>query len=81
MRGDYFYFSDLGNRHFSLELNKNQATYAFVARTSQQDINDAIKIKAQHHNNFGYAWLNHCGIDTSLAHEWQQYSFDGLKND
>ena len=81
VRGDYFYFSDLGNRHFSLELNKNQATYAFVARTSQQDINDAIKIKAQHHNNFGYAWLNHCGIDTSLAHEWQQYSFDGLKND
>ncbi len=81
VRGDYFYFSDLGTRRFSLELNKNQATYAFVARTSQQDINDAIKIKANYPNEFGLAWLKHCKIDSSLVSQWNNYNVDGCNND
>ncbi len=81
VRGDYFYFSDLGTRRFSLELNKNQATYAFVARTSQHDINDAIKIKANYSNEFGLAWLKHCGIDSNLVSQWENYNLDGFDND
>jgi hypothetical protein len=76
VRGDYFYFSDLGNRHFSLELNKNQATFAFVARTSGQDINDAIAIKSRYPNQFGYHWLKHCGMASNLCDEWLQYHHD-----
>ena len=79
--GDYFYFSDLGTRCFSLELNKNQATYAFVARTSQQDINDAIKIKANYPNEFGAAWLKHFGIDSNLVSQWNNYNLSEFNND
>ena len=76
MQGEYFYFSELGNRRFSLELNKEQATFAFTAKTSQAHILQAIKIKQQYPNNFAYHWLNACGVDESLRQQWLKYFQD-----
>lgn len=73
LRGDYFYFSDLGNRRFSLELNQHQAAFALLAKTSQQNINDALAIHAKHPDKFGYHWLAHCGVAEGLLNEWQEY--------
>ena len=73
MKGEYFYFSDLGNRRFNLELNPNQATFAFVAKTSQQNILDALAIKAKHGQDFAYFWLKHCGIDEGTLNQWQLF--------
>ncbi|MFN7094933.1 MAG: hypothetical protein ACK4M7_06185, partial [Burkholderiales bacterium] len=72
-KGEYFYFSELGNRKFTLDLAPEQATFAFVARTSGQDINKAIEIKAQAGNKFAYQWLKECGASIKVQQQWLQY--------
>lgn len=57
-RGEYFYFSDLGTRKFSLDLSITPITFNFTARTSTKDINLAIKLKQEDSKNFVKNWLN-----------------------
>ena len=73
-RGEYFYFSELGNRKFSLELNEDQATFAYVARNSQTDINNALSIYSKFPKQFGYHWLEYCKVSDKLATQWLDYA-------
>jgi len=74
LMGEYFYFSDLGKRKFTLDLNKDQATFAFVARTSGQDVNKAIDLKMRVTDKFGYYWLKECGIGIDMQEQWLDYA-------
>ncbi|MDQ5920644.1 MAG: type secretion system protein TrbE [Pseudomonadota bacterium] len=74
VRGEYFYFSELGNRKFTLELNHNQATFAYVAKTSHQDIKRAKLIYSKSPEQFGYSWLQECGISEQLMQAWLDYN-------
>lgn len=56
-KGDYFYFSELGNRKFSLDLETDSATFNIVARTSHADIQKAIILKQKYPNSFMQNWL------------------------
>ena len=68
--GEYFYSSALGKRKFTLDLHSTPITFAFVARTSQQDIQQAILLHAHTTTNFGYHWLIHCGVASDQAESW-----------
>lgn len=59
-KGEYFYFSELGKRKFTLELNKNQITYAFTARTSNEDIKNAKLLYLNDKEHFIENWINYC---------------------
>ncbi|MBP9742403.1 MAG: ATP-binding protein [Burkholderiales bacterium] len=74
MLGEYFYCSELGNRKFSLELTRDQATFAFVANTSHQDIKRAKSIYSKAPAQFGYYWLLECGVSEELAQQWLKYT-------
>ena len=78
-RGEYFYTSDLGNRKFTLDLDEKQATYAFVARTSQQDVKQAMALKQQDKKDFAYHWLNACNVAVTKQDQWREY-FKQLNN-
>lgn len=74
VRGDYFYFSDLGTRKFSLNLDPDQATFSYVARTSVTDINQAIAIKNQYGlSQFGYYWLKYCNQNSNISQKWLEF--------
>lgn len=57
LRGEYFYFSELGTRKFSLDLGVTPITFNFTARTSNRDINLAIKMMQEDSKNFVENWL------------------------
>ena len=71
--GEYFYVSELGNRKFNLDLNKDQVTFAFTARNSHKDIQRAIKLKIEHGDQFAYYWLKECGVNDSVLQEWLEF--------
>lgn len=74
VKGEYFYMSDLGTRKFTLDLYKDQATFAYVAKTSLEDIKKAIKLRANKpHDEFGYHWLQMCNISDTKQILWQKY--------
>jgi len=59
LRGDYFYTSELGSRKFSLDITPNQLTYAFVARTSNDDVQHARELYRQSAADFITRWYDY----------------------
>ncbi|HLX53617.1 MAG TPA: hypothetical protein VKR58_06735, partial [Aquella sp.] len=57
-KGEYFYVSSLGRRKFSLDLSQTLLTFNFTARTSANDINQAIRLKQEDSKNFITNWLS-----------------------
>lgn len=82
MRGEYFYMSDLGTRRFTLDLTPDQASFAYVAKTSSEDVKRAIKLKNEKpYEDFGYHWLKECGFAEDKRQLWLRYSKEmKLKN-
>ena len=71
--GEYFYVSELGNRKFNLDLNKDPVTFAFTANNGHKDIQKAISLKLEHGDQFAYYWLKECGISSATLDEWLEY--------
>ena len=63
LKGEYFYFSELGNRKFNLDLTGTTITFNFTARTSGQDIKLAIDLKSKHKERFAVHWLKAHGVN------------------
>ena len=80
IKGEYFYFSDLGRRKFNLNLNESDITYAFVARTSNYDIKNAQEIYNVDKEMFGYNWLKTLGYSKSICDRWLYFK-EQLKNE
>jgi type IV secretion system protein VirB4 len=59
LRGEYFYTSNLGNKKFNLNIDSTQLVYAFVARTSNDDINHAREIYNNDSKNFITNWYDY----------------------
>jgi len=74
VKGEYFYMSDLGTRKFTLDLNRDQATFAYVAKTSSEDIKKAIRLKKEKTEEFGYQWLQVNGIAEDKQELWGFYN-------
>lgn len=72
-QGEYFYFSDLGQRRFTLDLEPKQSTFAFVARTSGPDVHKAEELYKLYPQRFAYHWLKHCGISEEQQQLWLEY--------
>jgi type IV secretion system protein VirB4 len=87
VKGEYFYMSDLGTRKFTLDLYKDQATFAYVAKTSREDVKKAIELKSKNlTEDFAYSWLKECNIGRDKQQLWQCYFEDvsaqnGLRGD
>jgi type IV secretion system protein VirB4 len=74
LKGEYFYFSELGNRRFTLDLATNQASYALLAKTSNADIKDARAIKANYSDDeFAYHWLEKQKVDPDVLVMWRRF--------
>jgi|SRR6185437_4267258 len=57
-KGEYFYVSSLGRRKFSLDLSQTPLTFNFTARTSSNDVNQAMRLKQEDSKNFITNWLS-----------------------
>lgn len=74
VRSEYFYMSDLGTRRFTLDLHRDQAAFAFIAKTSADDVRRAIKLKNEKpYEEFGVNWLQECGLSEDKQQQWMKY--------
>ena len=60
---DYLTISSNGVREFELGLDETPATLATIGRTSKEDLDAAIRIKAEYGDEFAMHWLNYCELE------------------